>query len=118
MHIHKIYGVPLDEATEKYKELIKELEKETKRKLKNFILRDRKDLSLNKDDLIDIAITEEIVEKWYEEFSEVLTPGKELLGKTKSYIQNTLKKDPNLILGQSEALIDENFISLIKGKYP
>jgi AAA15 family ATPase/GTPase len=118
LHIHKIYGVPLDEATEKYKELIKELEKETKRKLKNFILRDRKDLSLNKDDLIDIAITEEIVEKWYEEFSEVLTPGKELLGKTKSYIQNTLKKDPNLILGQSEALIDENFISLIKGKYP
>lgn len=116
LHIHKIYGTPLDEATEKYKELIKELEGETKRKLKNFILRDRKDLSLNKDGLIDIAITEEIVETWYEEFSEILTPGKELLGKTKSYIQNTLKKDPNLILGQSEALIDEDFISLIKAK--
>lgn len=116
LHIHKIYGTPLDEATRNYKELIKELEGETKRKLKNFILRDRKDLSLNKDDLIDIAIAEEVVEKWYEEFSEILTPGKELLGKTKSYIQNTLKKDPNLILGQSEALIDENFISLIKAK--
>lgn len=116
MHIHKIYGIPLEQAAGKYKELIKELEDETKRKLKNFILRERKDLSLNKDGLIDIAITEKIADQWYEDFGENLTPGKELLGKVKSYIQKDLKKDPNDILNQSEALIDDNFLALIKQK--
>jgi predicted ATPase len=113
-HIHKIYEIPLEQAEQKYKELIKELEGETKRKLTNFILRERKDLGLNKDGLQDIAIIDGLVDHWYEEFGESLTPGKELLGKVKNYVQEDLKRDPNDILNQSEALIDADFLALIE----
>ncbi|OCX94408.1 MAG: hypothetical protein BCV62_16645 [Pseudomonas sp. K35] len=92
---------------------IKELEGETKRKLRNFIHRHRRDLALNKDGQIDVAIADGIADDWYAQFGLYLTPGKELLGKTKKFIQETLKADPDLLLEPSEALRDERFLKLI-----
>jgi hypothetical protein len=113
MHIHKIYGVPLSTAEVKYQQFIAELEEETKRKLTNFILRERQELSFNKDGKQDIDRINKTVGDWYEQYKEELTPGKELLGKIKNYVQTELKEDPNKILRISDALISDEFKSLL-----
>lgn len=112
-HIHNIYGIPLELASRKYAELIFELKEETIRKLKNFILRDREELGINKDGKIEISKVEALAAEWYDKYGEILTPGKELLGKVKSFIQDELKLQPQDILEPSEALRDYEFISLI-----
>lgn len=111
-HIKNIYGVSIEEATDKYNEFISELEEETKRKLTNFILRDRKELSLNNSGRVDIDIVNRKVNEWYGEYGNELTPGKELLGKVKNYAQS-LKRDPNEIIDLSGALISDEFKALL-----
>ncbi|KIZ38240.1 hypothetical protein LO50_02310 [Stutzerimonas stutzeri] len=112
-HVSNIYGISVEDAREVHEAHIKELEGETKRKLRNFIHRHRRDLALNKDGQIDVAIADGIADDWYAQFGLYLTPGKELLGKTKKFIQETLKADPDLLLEPSEALRDERFLKLI-----
>ncbi|SFH33163.1 ATP-dependent endonuclease [Pseudomonas sp. NFACC45] len=113
LHMHEVYGVSLERAEEKYKQFIAELEGETKRKLSNFILRYRKDLSLNRAGQQDIAVVNKLVDEWYGQYGEQLTPGKELLGKVKNFAQVELKEDPNKILTISNALSCEEFRKLL-----
>ncbi|WP_278438861.1 ATP-dependent nuclease [Pseudomonas oryzihabitans] len=112
-HIHNSYGIPLSTAKEKYQQFIEELKDETKRKISNFILRERNELSLNGSGHQDIKIIENLTDEWYTEYGEKLTPGKELLGKIKAFVQAELKDDPNKILNISEALVSEEFVSLL-----
>jgi len=111
-HIKNIYGVTIDDASEKYNEFIEELKDETKRKLTNFILRDRKELGINKSGKIDIDIISNMVDSWYEDYGNELTPGKELLGKVKDYAQS-MKYDPNKIIEISDALASDEFKALL-----
>jgi AAA15 family ATPase/GTPase len=111
-HIKNIYGVPIEEASEKYNEFIDDLKEKTKRKLTNFILRDRRDLGINKDGQVDIVIVNKKVDAWYEEYGDQLTPGKELLGKVKNYAQS-LSGDPNKIIDLSNALVSAEFKALL-----
>lgn len=113
LHIHKMYGIPLDKAQIKYQQFIDELADETKRKLTNFILRERHELSLNGAGRQDIDIINNLVTEWYEQYGEELTPGKELLGKIKNFAQIELKDDPNKILNISDALISDEFKKLL-----
>jgi hypothetical protein len=113
LHIHNVYGVPLPEAEKKYNEFIVGLADETKRKLSNFILRDRPELSLNKDGRTDIDVINKLVAQWYELYGEQLTPGKELLGKVKNYAQVVLGRDPNEILNISNGLACDEFRKLL-----
>lgn len=112
-HISKIYSVPITETTVVYKRFIKELETETRRKLSNFILRERPELGKNKDNQPDIALVNAKVDEWYINHSEQLTPGKELLGKIKNYVQNELKRDPLELLEISTALISNQLKQLL-----
>lgn len=112
-HISSVYDVSLDTATIIYNKLTDELESETKRKLTNFILRDRPDKGFNKHNQTDIAVVEKVVNEWYEDYKHQLTPGKELLGKIKSYIQNELHEKPNNLISTSAGLSSEYFRSLI-----
>lgn len=113
-HISKAYDIPVGDAEIKYRQFVNELESETKRKLINFILRDRHDLSLNSEKMPDIAIVNALADKWYAEYGDKFTPGKELLGKIKNYAQTDLKKDPNRILEESDALSCDEFRALFK----
>jgi len=115
-HISSVYGIAIDEAELIHNKLIQELEEETKRVLTNFILRDRKELGRNGDNQPDIALINGIVDDWYAEYGDRLTPGKELMGKTKSYLQDNLRFDPNKILEPSNALIDDKFVELLLAK--
>lgn len=112
-HVHNTYAVPLDEAARKQAQFIDELSAETKRKLANFILRERPELGLNKAGSQDISVINDKVEAWYRDHKEIFTPGKELLGKIKKYAQTELKLDPNKILEISPALVSEEFKALI-----
>lgn len=113
LHINKIYGVPIAEAKLKYYQFINELEEETKRKLSNFIGRERTELSVNGAGHFDIEILNKTVTLWYATQGEQLTPGKELLGKIKNYIQTELKDDPNKLLDISDALTSDEFKILL-----
>lgn len=108
-HIHKVYGVSVEDATAKYESFIGELEVETKRKIKNFILRERPELIRNKDNQQDVAILDQKADEWYAGYKNELTLGKELLGKIKNYAQTELRQDPNKILEISDALVSEDF---------
>ncbi len=108
-HIHKIYGVSIEDATAKYDTFVGELEAETKRMIKNFILRERPELSRNKDNHQDVAILDQKADEWYTAYKNELTLGKELLGKIKNFAQTVLRDNPNKILEISDALISEEF---------
>lgn len=112
-HISKIYGLDLTRTQSMYEEFVKSLIEETKRKLSNFILRDRKDLSLNKEGKQDIDIINKLVEDWTKNHLNELCPGKELLGKIKNEIQTVYKFDPNKLIEISEYLVDPLFKSLL-----
>ncbi|TWU67839.1 hypothetical protein AYI74_12980 [Shewanella algae] len=112
-HIHNVYGVDLQTAQVEYDQMVASLEKETRRKLSNFILRDRPELSKNKNGKQDIAIVEQLVDQWYNDFKYEFTPGKELLGRVKKYAQEVLKRNPNEILEISGALESNEFKDLI-----
>ncbi|PPD11637.1 hypothetical protein, partial [Methylophilus sp.] len=81
--------------------------------LSNFILRERPELGKNKDNQPDIALVNAKVDEWYINHSEQLTPGKELLGKIKNYVQNELKRDPLELLEISTALISNQLKQLL-----
>jgi AAA15 family ATPase/GTPase len=117
-HLCNIYGVSFDTATTVYNKFTDELKDETKRKLINFILRERPEKGLNKSNQTDIAVVSELVNEWYELYKQKLTPGKELLGKIKSYIQNELHGKPNDLISISEGLSSEYFRSLIQELEP
>lgn len=112
-HISNIYGMALVDAIDIYSNFISDLEEKTKAKLSNFILREREELSRNKDGRQDIAVINKQVDEWYNEYTNELTLGKELLGMIKQYAQVKLKKDPNLILNSSDALKSDEFIALL-----
>lgn len=112
-HLAKTYGIDIENCTKLYYESVDSLTEETKRKLSNFILRERKDLSLNKEGKQDIAIINKMVDEWYGRFKYELCPGKELLGKIKNEIQTTHRLDPNKIIETSEHLKDAKFQELL-----
>jgi AAA15 family ATPase/GTPase len=111
-HISNIYNIPIEVAKNKYEQFIDELEVQTKDKLKNFVLREREELLFNPDGRKDIKVLERMTDAWYDEYRDRLTLGKELLGKVKNYAQTELKKDPNEILGLSQALACHEFRQL------
>jgi hypothetical protein len=113
-HISAIYGVPLDAASHKYEEFVDDLKDETIVKLTNFILRDRPELGANKNNHVDIKVANRRAEEWYKEDKYRFTPGKELLGKIKNYVQSELKADPNLILNASAGLRCPDFQRILK----
>lgn len=112
-NISKIYGISIQQAQDEHDRIIASLEEETRRKLSNFILRDRQELGKNKDGKLDIALVNDVVEKWYREYKIELTPGKEMLGAVKKYAQETLRDDPNKIIGSSSGLACEAFKALL-----
>jgi len=112
-HINEIYGVGIEEANKIYKTFVDELRPETERKLKNFILRERGELGKNKSGT-DIAVVEAQVSEWLCHYPEEFTPGKELLGKVKNYIQSNKLGDPNSILELSKGLESEAFKALLE----
>lgn len=113
-HIHKVFGGDFEAHKAKYNEFVESLKNETERKLANFILRDRPDLGCNDKKLQDIAVTNNLVKEWIAEYGDQFTPGKELLGKTKQYVQNDLKRNPNDIINLSDALECELFAEILK----
>lgn len=112
-HISKVYGIDLQISQKMYLQFVESLKEETKRKLSNFILRERKELSLNKDGKQDIEIINKLVEEWTSNHLNELCPGKELLGKIKNEIQTVYKADPNKLIEISQYLVDANFKSLL-----
>lgn len=117
-HICNIYDIDLDSATTVYNNLTDELEDETKRKITNFVLRERPEKGLNKYNQTDIAVVNILVNEWYARYKHQLTPGKELLGKIKSYIQNELSRKPNDLISTSEGLSSAYFRCLIREPEP
>jgi len=112
-HIAKIYDLNIDVCFALYDTCINSLTEETKRRLTNFILRERKDLSFNKDGKQDISIINNLVEEWLLKFKNELCPGKELLGKIKNEIQATHKLDPNKLIEITEFLKDDKFQAIL-----
>jgi AAA15 family ATPase/GTPase len=113
-HIMETYGLTIEESTEIYNNLIAELEVETKRKIANFIARERPKMSFNKDGKFDIATLQNNTDLMYAEHKEIVTPGKELLGKIKNYMQTQKGLDPNLILNHSSGLKCDLILGLLK----
>ncbi len=89
--------------------MVEELKEATLRKLKNFILRERPELSLNAKGIQDISQIEVQANAWYVGNKYEFTLGKELLGKTKKYLQDTKKMDPEKIMDLSDGLKCEEF---------
>lgn len=112
-HISEVYGLDIGICSSLYEDCVNSLEEETKRKLTNFILRERKDLSFNKDGKQDISIINSLVENWYSKFKYELCPGKELLGKIKNEIQTTHRLDPNKLIEMTQFLKDRKFQTLL-----
>lgn len=108
-HISIVYGIPLDEAQEQYYLMVEELKEATLRKLKNFILRERPELSINAKGIQDIDQIEVQANSWYVSNKYEFTLGKELLGKTKKYLQDIKKMDPEKIMDISDGLKCETF---------
>jgi AAA15 family ATPase/GTPase len=113
-HISKIYSIPIEDITLIYKQFISELEVETRRKLSNFILRERPEFGKNKQNQPDIALINAKVDEWYSNHAEQLTPGKELLGRVKNYIQTEMKRDPIELIDVSDALISTELKNLLE----
>lgn len=113
-HISTIYNITLESATERYEQFVKELETSAIKKLRNFILRERIDLALNKNKQKDVTVIDSMALEWYTDNKYQFTPGKELLRKIKSYVQKDLKADPNLIVNVSDALWCEEFQACLK----
>lgn len=113
-HISKIYGIPYEDTQRAYERFVTSLREEAIRKITNFILRDRAELTKNKQGKQDIDIINSLANEWYENYRYELTPGKELLGKVKKYAQEELQKDPNRILEISDALACPDFKSLLE----
>lgn len=103
-HISEIYNVPLPEATLQYEKLVNELETKTKEKLKDFILNERPLLGMNENKRFESKKVETQVNDWYQQYKYQFTLGKELLGKTKKFLQETLHKNPTEILQPSSHL--------------
>lgn len=113
-HISNTYNIPIAIAEDKYKQFIDELEEKTKDKISNFILREREELLINANGHIDVKLLKKTTNLWYAEYGHRMTPGKELLGKIKTYVQFELKEDPNKILEISPALAFDDFKNLFK----
>jgi AAA15 family ATPase/GTPase len=111
-HLSEVLEIPLEKAQDIYSSLLKELEEDTKKKLINFILNERSELSRDNGRL-DIGLAEDQATRWYEEYKNELTLGKELLGKVKKYVQENLRKDPNLVLNISSELFCDEFQKVI-----
>lgn len=107
-HLNLTCGIPIEEAQENYKNWIEELDAATRDKLTNFILRDRPALAKNKDGKSDIKQINAQVDEWLVAYREFFTPGKELLGKVKKFLQEN-KKDPNDVLQISKGLVCPDF---------
>ncbi|MEO8947303.1 MAG: ATP-binding protein [Mucilaginibacter sp.] len=113
LHLSNITGVDIQNASQIVDKFTDELEADTKRKMKNFLLNERIDLCLNKDGRKDVTIIDEKVDLWYNAEKSKMVPGKELLGKLKNYVQTELKQKPDELLQISNGLIDTNFQSML-----
>lgn len=107
-HLNLACGIPIEEAQENYQNWIKELDTATRDKLTNFILRDRPALGKNKEGKSDIKQINAQVAEWLVANQEFFTPGKELLGKAKKFLQDN-KKNPNDALQISKGLVCPDF---------
>lgn len=115
-HIAAVYGLDLKQCENIYHEKLSSLEKVTRNKITNFLLRERQEMCQNENRSLDITIIESHVDKMYLEAGEILTPGKELLGKIKLHLQTELKLSPNDLLKESSALECPIFHSIIASK--
>jgi AAA15 family ATPase/GTPase len=113
-HVSATCEIPLPEAKAQYDLMVNELKSETLRKLKNFILRDRPKLAKNAKGKDDIDQIERQANDWYKKYKNELTLGKELLGMTKKYLQETKGINPDLVLNYSDALKCEDFSGILK----
>lgn len=115
-HISAIYGIPIETARQKYEELTDELREKAIEKIANFILNERPELCLNKSkgSRKDIKAIQMRAREWYESNKYQFTPGKELLGKVKNYVQNELRDNPEKILNPSKGLRCPDFSALLK----
>jgi AAA15 family ATPase/GTPase len=107
-HLNLACDIPIEEAQENYGKWIKELDVATREKLTNFILRDRPALGKNKEGKSDIKQINAKVDEWLVDNQEFFTPGKELLGKAKKFLQDS-KKSPNDVLKISKGLFCPDF---------
>lgn len=107
-HLNLACDIPIEEAQENYRKWIKELDAATREKLTNFILRDRPALGKNKEGKSDIKQINAQVAEWLVDNQEFFTPGKELLGKAKKFLQDS-KKNPNDVLKISKGLLCPDF---------
>ncbi|WDF69602.1 AAA family ATPase [Sphingobacterium oryzagri] len=108
-HVAQVFGLDVDSCIKFYEEFVISLADETKRKLGNFILRERRELSCNSSGQQDIDMINRLVNDWMGHSAEKLCPGKELLGKVKDHLQSFYKVDPNKIIQVSPYLEDEDF---------
>lgn len=111
-HLNLTCGIPIAEAQDNYQKWINELDEATRNKLTNFILRDRPALGKNEDGKSDIKKIDAKVAEWLVDNQEFFTPGKELLGKTKKFLQDN-KKNPNDILEISKGLVCLDFQKIL-----
>lgn len=116
-HIAAVYDLnPIEVAaySEALETFYDQLKDQTIDKIKNFILNHRPD-RMKRDDshLSDISKLNSVSEEIYQAEQKELTPGKELLGKVKGYVQQTLRRDPNLLLRSSPGLISEKLQGLL-----
>ena len=96
-----------------YEMYLSDLKERTKEKISNFILQERAELALGDSNRPDIRVINKQVGEWYEQFAHQLTPGKEMLGRIKQYIQSQLKLPPDEILKVSPALFSQAFQDII-----
>lgn len=111
-HVSHLTGLNIEDVTLKYYEFVEELKEETRNKLINFIQRKRSYLTHNDKGDFDIRVVNGLVDQWMDEYKDRLTPGKELMGKMKSYIQSE-KIDPEKIFEISEFLKSDEFLEIL-----
>lgn len=111
-HINYCYSIELSECELIYRQAFSELESFTKEKISNYILRERPDLCKNEDGQPDIVTINTYAEDQYKTYAEILTPGKELLGRLKSILQNK-KLSAQAILNPSQGLISSKFQEIL-----
>lgn len=116
-HIARVYQlteIQKKEIEVKINQFYEELKTATIRKIKDFIGNHRRDLvQKEKRNETDFSKLDELCEKIYQKEGRNITPGKELLGKIKNYLQYEQRLDPQLILNPSSGLRNNTFQALV-----
>lgn len=112
-HISLTCDLPYIDVKNEYDIWLNELDNKTRMKLKNFVLNDRNQLIQNDKGRTDASALDALIDEWMSGYREIFTPGKELLGKVKNFLQNK-KIDTNKVLNISEGLVCKDFTDVMK----